>query len=106
MLETPIRRQRPIPLPPGANVGNYHAKYGIPSLGQAIDTWFGMKRKRMNLSKIPDDWACKLILKRLQGRRMNESGPPPYVTGNGLVEVDRRSQHDRRKPLAVEAAPE
>lgn len=85
-------------------MGNYHAKNNIPFLGQAIDTWFGMKRKSMNLTKIPDDWARELILKRIQGRRMNDSGPPPYVTGNGLVEVDRRCRHDRRKPLAVTSA--
>jgi len=60
----------------------------------------------MNLTRIPDNWASELILKRVQGRRMNESGPPPYVTGNGLVEVDRRSLGDRRKPLGVKSAPE
>lgn len=51
----------------------------------------------MNPTKNPDDWMNDLFRKRQQGRRMTESGPPPYLTGSGVIQIDRRTPGDRRK---------
>lgn len=58
----------------------------------------------MNRQQIPDDWADQLFMKRVQGRRMRAEGPPPYMTTEGMVMVDRRSHHDRRKSACATAA--
>ncbi|TXH01103.1 MAG: hypothetical protein E6R09_07270 [Rhodocyclaceae bacterium] len=52
-----------------------------------------------------DDWAQSLFLKRCQGRRMKADDlPPPYLTKEGLVLIDRRSHQDRRKSPATHTA--
>jgi len=52
-----------------------------------------------------DDWAQSLFLKRRPGRRMKADDLlPPYLTKEGLVLIDRRSHHDRRKSPATDTA--
>jgi len=64
----------------------------------------GKYQKGMNPTKTPDDWMSDLFRKRQQGRRMTESGPPPYVTGDGVITVDRRTPGDRRRPPGIRRA--
>lgn len=50
---------------------------------------------------LQEDWVEVLNLKRSQGRRMQPDGPPPYMTVDGPILVDRRSHQDRRKALCA-----
>jgi len=51
------------------------------------------------LPPFPEDWAQTLAQKRMQGRRIRPETPPPYLTADGWVLVDRRSHRDRRKAI-------